>query len=89
MYLVKPANISTVTRFKRYVVFALVTFWATFFSFFFLPVWSFLICAVVHVLFLILSLDLLCKTLVYLLLAVGEGGSCPAHQIDVPADAPK
>lgn len=49
MFFLKPVNISSVNRFRTFVVASLVSFWVTAASFFLAPIWAFLGLFVVHV----------------------------------------
>lgn len=74
MYFLKPVNILAVTRFRLYVVAALVTFWACFFAFFYAPMWAFFVAAGLHLISLILAVNQGYKLLVFLFLSKeGEG----------------
>lgn len=89
MYFLKPLNILTVTRFKLFAVSALVTFWAFFFSFFLAPIWATAICALLHLLTLLLAFHQGYKLLVYLFLSQQEGGdSAPRVKTDARTESP-
>lgn len=76
MFFLKPVNISSVNRFRTFVVAALVSFWVAASSFFFAPIWAFLGLFVVHVVCVYLAVSDGYTLLAFLLVPkdrVGEG----------------
>ena len=74
MYFLRPVNISTVTRLRFFVIAALVTFWATFFTFFYAPIWGFIVAAILHLMALSLAISYGYKLCVFVFLSrEGEG----------------
>lgn len=88
MFFLKPVNISSVTHCKYLLVAALVSFWASFLSFFLEPLPLTILLFAAHVAILYLLVGQTYKLLVFLVLS-GEGeGASPARANGTPADAP-
>lgn len=78
MYFLRPVNILTVTRFRFCVVAALVTFWATFFTFFYAPMWGFIVSAILHLMALFLAVSYGYKLCVFVFLSKEGEGAPPS-----------
>lgn len=80
MFFVKPVNISSVNRFRSYVIAALVSFWLCVFTFFLAPIWLCVVLFLAHLASLCLAVSDGYTLLAFLLVSkdqAGEGEAVP------------
>ncbi len=80
MFFLKPVNISSVNRFRTFVVAALVTFWLCVFTFFLAPVWLCAVLFLAHIASVCLAVSDGYTLLAFLLVpkdGAGEGDDLP------------